>query len=192
MDYTQFIRTQVASYLAAYPQETSGLSQLLNQLAQPGNIFDRKNMAGHMTGSAIVMNAEGTAALFIKHKIYKMWLQPGGHCDEPTNPWFTAKREVGEETGVTGIVLHPWHNANPHPLDINTHPIPARPEKSEGPHMHHDFLHLAIAPAGAQIAPNVIETDGAAWIPLKTITTDLEGSRLKYLLPKFLKALEVG
>ena len=188
MDYTQFIRSQIDSYLTSHPEEASRLSRFLIQLTQSGDIFDRKNMAGHMTGSAIVLNTENTAALFIKHKSFNRWQQPGGHCEQPIDPWITALREIEEETGITNISLHPWHKTHPHPFDINTLPVPARPQKGETDHVHHDFLYLTQAPSTVKIVHNATETDGAKWFSFNEIPL-FEDARTRELLPKILRAL---
>ncbi|MFY2597475.1 hypothetical protein ACOTHJ_15075 [Achromobacter xylosoxidans] len=57
-----------------------------------------------------------------------MWLPPGGHREpDATSLYQSAAREVLAETS---LVLGP----DPYMplLDIDTHPIPARPSKNEG------------------------------------------------------------
>lgn len=41
--------------------------------------------------------------------------------------------------------LHSWHVENSYkPLHVDTHSIPARPEKQEGAHHHHDCLYVFV------------------------------------------------
>jgi 8-oxo-dGTP pyrophosphatase MutT (NUDIX family) len=56
--------------------------------------------------------------------------------DDDAALWLTAEREIREETGVLGdLVLQRWHAEHEgQSADIDTHPIPARPEKDEGAH----------------------------------------------------------
>src|ERR1019366_9544713 len=85
-------------YLAAYPQEADRLTVLARQLGQPDDkLNDRKNMIGHLTASALVMDKQGNC-LLIYHRFLKRWLQPGGHLDVEEMPQAGALRELKEET----------------------------------------------------------------------------------------------
>jgi len=39
-------------------------------------------------------------------------------------------------------MLHPWHEWNQFPIDIDIHHIPANDQKSEAAHVHYDFRYL--------------------------------------------------
>lgn len=182
------LENTLIDYLARFPAERDDQQPLIQQIAEDDDIFNRKNMRGHIVSSALVLNAALDSVLFINHKALKSWLQPGGHYEAPGDLWESACREVLEETTVSGIVRHAWHKANPVPFDVHTHSIPARPAKNEGPHQHHDFLYLAIAPANAPLKPQVEEVDGVRWVPLAELST-LPGKRLaQRFLPKLKSA----
>jgi 8-oxo-dGTP pyrophosphatase MutT (NUDIX family) len=104
-------------------------------------------MAGHITASGFVLTSDRSQTLIIGHKSLDKWLQPGGHIDDDDSAiWHAAQREICEETGVTEIMLHPWHAEHDfEPINIDTHPIPPRPAKAEGAHWHHDCLYVFIA-----------------------------------------------
>jgi 8-oxo-dGTP pyrophosphatase MutT (NUDIX family) len=135
-------------YIYLADHDAAPLARLREHMAMlPGAMFSRKNMTGHITASGLVMTPDGREVLLIHHRGLGKWLQPGGHVDEDDAAlWLAAEREIREETGLVDLMLHPWHvEHDGQPADINTHPIPARPEKGEGGHWHHDCLYIFIA-----------------------------------------------
>jgi 8-oxo-dGTP pyrophosphatase MutT (NUDIX family) len=182
------VAAQLSAYLGHFPQERAELALLTDQLAeQDSGLLTRKHMRGHLTASALVLNAALTHTLFIHHKASNFWMQPGGHYEDEESLWSTARREVEEETGIRNIRLHPWHAQHDHPFDIHTHPIAARPAKGEGNHFHHDHLYLAIADSDT-LALQAEEIGNARWIPLDELH-ELPGGRLADRFVPKLKAL---
>lgn len=96
---------------------------------------------GHLTASAIVIDATGTKALLTHHRKLGRWLQLGGHCDGDPDLARVALREAEEESGIEGLSIDPV------PIDVDIHTIPAR--KDEPEHLHLDTRFLVRAPAGA-------------------------------------------
>lgn len=150
-------------YLNVFRTERARFDRLQDQLGTGEDLFVRSNMRGHVTASAIVLDPRCERVLMVAHKTLKMWLPPGGHYEGPGSIWDSAVREVAEETGVTGIVMHPWCLQYGLPLDIDSHPIPANPKKGEDAHFHHDFRYLAIARNAGPLVPQEDEVDGARW-----------------------------
>ncbi len=133
---------------------------------------------GHLTASALVLDAEGTRALFTHHKKLGLWLQLGGHCDGETNLARAALTESIEESGISALVI------DPAPIDVDIHTIPAR--KNEPEHLHLDTRFLVWAPPGA-VEVCSEESIELAWIELKdldALDTDDSVRRLARLLPK--------
>jgi 8-oxo-dGTP pyrophosphatase MutT (NUDIX family) len=153
-------------YLARWPAESRDLSALVAQLRDDARVLERSNMVGHVTTSALVLDASLTRALLVHHRALDRWLQPGGHYEPPGSLWTSACREVAEETGITA--LEPFAGGSPPivPLDIDTHAIPARPAKGEDAHRHHDFAYLAVAASCDGLAPQVEEVLAVRWLPL--------------------------
>lgn len=158
------IEAQVTAYLAQYPGES--FPEMLGQFADEGNDPDwpyllRHNMRGHITCSAFVLNKAMTHALIVDHKAQGIPLQPGGHWEGDVTLQEGARRETLEETGIICQIIDLGA-----PLDIHSHGIKARPEKSEGEHRHHDFCYLAIADNEVSILPQEEEVGAVNWVSI--------------------------
>lgn len=99
---------------------------------------DRDFVAG-----AFILNEE--KILFLEHKKYGVWLQPGGHIEEGETPDEAAIRETREETGLEieiidekkpGKGLANRSEDLPRPFNVNLHRV------EEG-HWHCDFQYVA-------------------------------------------------
>lgn len=95
-----------------------------------------------VAGAFIIKN---NRILFLRHKKYDMWLQPGGHVEDKETPDEAAIRETMEEVGLEIEILDgfrpdtSFENKSedlPQPFNINLHRI------EEG-HWHLDFQYLA-------------------------------------------------
>ncbi|MHA0286155.1 NUDIX hydrolase [Mycobacterium sp. C3-094] len=117
----------------------------------------RESVPGHITGSALVLNHEGTHALLTLHPRFGRWLQLGGHC-EPDDPTLVAAalREATEESGIAGLTIDDL------PTAIHVHPVTC----SLGvPTRHLDVQFVVRAPAGAH-AEISDESLDLRWWPL--------------------------
>jgi 8-oxo-dGTP pyrophosphatase MutT (NUDIX family) len=102
----------------------------------------RTCLAGHLTASALVLDARGERVLLGLHAKLGRWLQLGGHCDGDGNLAACALREAREESGIAGLAI------DPAPLDLDVHAIPERPDEPR--HWHLDLRFLVRAPAAAR------------------------------------------
>jgi 8-oxo-dGTP pyrophosphatase MutT (NUDIX family) len=119
----------------------------------------RSNLAGHLTGSAFVVDRERKRLLLIHHRALDRWLQPGGHADGDHDLERVARREVLEETGLGDLEL-----LSPRPFDLDIHPIPAKPGVPG--HLHYDVRFLFAAGGEARLQGDEREVRAAAWVPL--------------------------
>jgi 8-oxo-dGTP pyrophosphatase MutT (NUDIX family) len=127
----------------------------------------RSNLAGHLTGSAFVVDRERQHLLLIHHRALDRWLQPGGHADGEADLEAVARREVLEETGVGDLEL-----LVPGPFDLDIHPIPEKPGVPA--HLHYDVRFLFAADRAASLGGDEREIREVVWVPLD----GLDGLRL--------------
>lgn len=109
----------------------------------PRDAHRRTCLPGHLTASCLVLDHAGERALLTFHAKLRRWLQLGGHCDGDANLPGVALREACEESGILDLEI------DPRPLDLDIHPIPARP--GEPAHLHLDTRFVVRAPRGATL-----------------------------------------
>ena len=109
------------------------------------DVLHRSCTDGHLTGSAVVVDAAGERVLLMLHRKLGRWFQPGGHADGDANLASVAWREATEETGIAGLRL-----ALP-AIDVDVHLVAPPDERS---HLHLDVRFLVVAPGGAVEAGN--------------------------------------
>lgn len=157
----------VAAYRATIADASDDLAFLLERMAAGDALDSRRTFPGHLTTSAIVLDPSGREVLLVHHRATGRWLQPGGHWEPAATFIDSARREAEEETGLAGLALHGWHGSpGGLPIDIDTHAIPARPDKAEPDHWHFDMRFVFVAPRGGVLAAQVEEIVAAAWRPL--------------------------
>lgn len=125
--------------------------------------FTRRHLAGHFTGSAFVVSADGERCLLLHHAKLGRWLQPGGHADGEPDLAAVALREAGEETGLPGLVVEGGI------LDLDRHAIPAR--GAEPGHWHWDVRYLVRCTAGETPRINA-ESRAFAWRKIDALAAD--------------------
>jgi 8-oxo-dGTP pyrophosphatase MutT (NUDIX family) len=145
--------------------------------------FERTSRAGHVTGSAWIVDRAGTAAVLLHHRKLGMWLQPGGHADGERDVREVALREAREETGLTSLVL-----ATPGIYDVDVHAIPARGD--EPAHAHYDVRFAYYAERTEAPRANS-ESHAVAWIAFGVIeryAIDESVRRLIFKTPRLVRA----
>jgi len=172
-----------ARYLARFPDEAAfqhAAAELFSNFPHAA-VIDRKNFAGHITASALVIHREKKHAVLIKHKTLERWLQPGGHVEPAdASPLDAALRELLEEVGIAATqvtLVPPAPGLQLVPTDIDSHPIPANPRKSEPAHTHHDFRYLFLA-SDTRLATDLREVDDCRWFHLDDAPTQQAFPRL--------------
>ena len=118
---------------------------ILDFLDRHDDALHRSCRRGHLTGSALVVSADGSRVVMLHHRKLQRWLQPGGHCDGDANLAAVGLREATEETGLDGLRVAPVA------IDLDVHEV--RPPR-EDPHLHLDARFLVVAPEDAILAGN--------------------------------------
>ena len=125
----------------------------------------RECAPGHVTGSALVIDHTGSAALLTLHPRFGRWLQLGGHCEETDADIVAAAlREATEESGITDLTIDPDLAA------LHVHPVTC----SLGvPTRHLDMQFIVHAPRDAEIAVSDESLD-LRWWPLDALPEDCD------------------
>ena len=149
-------------YAQQWPDE-GGIARFGEWLRVADRPFHRETQAGHFTGSAWLVSADGERALLMLHRKLGRWLQPGGHADGDPDLAGVALREAGEETGLADLVVLPGI------FDVDRHVIPARRDEPE--HWHYDVRHVVVARGSEEVVLNE-ESLELAWRPVADIAVD--------------------
>ena len=162
-------------YAEKHPEQKITADKMLNFVRSTPHCFERSHAAGHMTGSAWLLNPAGDKALLTLHHNLQRWMQTGGHADGDPDTLRVALKEAEEESGITGIVP-----ITEEIFDIDIHLIPARPAKGEPAHFHYDVRYLLRAPHEQYTISQ--ESDDLAWWSAEDFATraaELDASVLR-------------
>ena len=162
-------------YAESHPEQKITADKMLDFVRSTPHCFERSHAAGHMTGSAWLLNPAGDKALLTLHHNLQRWMQTGGHADGDPDTLRVALKEAEEESGITGIVP-----ISGEIFDIDIHLIPARPAKSEPAHYHYDVRYLLRAPHEQYAISQ--ESDDLAWWSAEDFATraaELDASVLR-------------
>ena len=152
---------KLRSYHPIDAHETEMHRRMLAFISANPDCFERTNISGHITASALIVNPQRTRTLMTHHHKLEKWLQLGGHSDGDPNPLNVALREAEEESGLRQCIP-----VSEDIFDVDVHTIPAR--KDEPEHFHYDirFLFEADDSIGLTISS---ESKDLAWVPINEI-----------------------
>ncbi len=139
------------------------------------------NPGAHITASTLVVHADLDRILLCLHGRMRTWVQLGGHCEEgDTAIEDAAAREATEESGITGMLLHPV------PIDLDIHRVNCR----YGPALHYDIRFAALAPAGA-VAQVSDESHELGWFAPDALPAPLAGATERLIIPALKAAADL-
>ncbi len=142
-------------YLGRWPSELAVVERFREFVSAEERCFEADCWAGHVTGSAWLLNPERTHVLLTHHRKLGRWLQLGGHSDGEPDSLQVALREARKESGLS---VEP-HSARIFDLDV--HANPAR--RADPAHQHFDVRFALCADAGQDFVVSG-ESLGLAWV----------------------------
>ncbi len=161
--HRQPLLDQLADYAAKHPDEAETVGRFIDFVRSEGACFERSLAVGHVTGSAWIVNADGSQVLLTHHRKLDRWLQLGGHADGDPDVFAVALKEAREESGLSDFAA-----VIEGIFDLDIHPIPAR--KSDPEHLHYDVRYLLRA-TGATDYVVSDESHDLRWVPLDEVPT---------------------
>lgn len=164
---------RLAEHVAYDEAEATALAQIVEFVALNDRCFDRGLGEGHVTGSAWVLDSDGSHVLLTHHRKLGLWLQLGGHADGDADVAAVALREAREESGLSAVRL-----ASDAIFDVDVHRIPGRRDAAE--HLHYDVRYRVEAERDAALCVSV-ESHDLAWVELgrvEELTTDASVMRM--------------
>ena len=123
--------------------------------------FDRTHLAGHVTGSAWLMDTSLSRVLMTHHKKLGKWLQLGGHSDGNSDTLEVSLREAREESGFQNIIA-----LSKNIMGLDIHEIPARGH--EPTHFHYDAT-FTLQVVGNEKFIVSEESHDLAWVKIEDI-----------------------
>jgi ADP-ribose pyrophosphatase YjhB (NUDIX family) len=161
MNRTDLLR-QLRAHQPFDEREGGMLERITDFVRDNETCFDRNLKAGHLTGSAWIVDRDRTHALLTHHARLGAWLQLGGHVEDDPDMLNAAWREAREESGLDCV--RPVSN---HIFDVDVHEIPATPKTPA--HIHYDIRYLFEADRDAELSASA-ESKSLRWIGLDEIT----------------------
>ena len=124
-------------YSDRHPDELDTVERFQSFVNEQERCFERDCWAGHITGSAWLVDPEQSSILLTHHKKLEIWVQLGGHSDGDPDTPNVAFKEATEESGLDVSCL------SEHIFDLDIHEIPAR--KDDPAHYHYDVRFAFVA-----------------------------------------------
>ena len=155
------IVSMLDAHQPADEKETRDIAFIKELIARHPNIISMNCEVGHITASALIVDARSNRTLLHFHKRLGRWLQVGGHAEYETDIAAVALREAREETGLTDLEFYP-REAPAVPIDYDVHSIPQQGDMPA--HLHLDFRYLLLTRQPQALAPASGESTRFRWL----------------------------
>lgn len=172
----------IKQYIAKTNKEAKDKEHLL-QLPQKFIGTDR-SLPYHYTTASLVMDKDKDTVLMIYHKIYNSWSWPGGHVEAGENLFYSALRELYEETGLQYV--RPVSEA---PFAMELMPVKKHMRKGAyvDTHFHINFCFGFFADSKDPLHKNKAGHVARLWIPVKELATFVTEA---HMLPIYTSLIE--
>jgi 8-oxo-dGTP pyrophosphatase MutT (NUDIX family) len=164
-------------YASRYPEEAQCIVRFRSFIRQNPQCFERTLTIGHITGSAWVVNKDGSRALLTHHKKLNQWLQVGGHADGNADVMAVAIREAQEESGIA--TLRPLSDCI---FDIDIHRIP---DIGDEPTHHHYDIRFLLQAADTDRLILSDESHALSWEPIEAISETTQDRSIARMIQKW-------
>jgi len=151
------------AYAQAFPDEIDVVGVFRELVSTDAHAAWRERQAGHLTGSAWLVSADGERVLLTHHRKLDRWLQLGGHADGDADLARVALREAEEESGLLDLEVETIV------FDLDRHRIPARGDEPE--HWHYD-VRFVVRARGSEAFVVGEESHALAWRDVAEIARD--------------------
>ncbi|HJR73885.1 MAG TPA: NUDIX hydrolase [Luteimonas sp.] len=159
------LAAELADYRRSWPEEADSVADFVELLGDDQDPFVRERLAGHFTGAAWLVSADGDRILLTHHRKLDRWLQLGGHADGDRDLRAVALKEAEEESGLSGL------SADAGIFDLDRHWIPEH--KGVPGHWHYDVRYVVRAGEDENFAVSD-ESHALAWREIASIVDDAE------------------
>lgn len=156
------LRAEFHAHATAHPEQAEAAGEFV-ALLDDALAFSRARPAGHFTGAAWLVSADGARVLLTQHRKLRRWLQLGGHADGEADLGAVALREAEEESGLQGLI------AEGGIFDLDRHWIP---ERADVPgHWHFDVRYVIRAGTSETFQVSEESLD-LAWVEIDSLLAD--------------------
>ena len=181
------LKEQIENYVPYDEQEERDKEQMLSFIDKFDDVLTRKNIFGHFTASAFIINKERNKMVAVYHLINNSWQLPGGHVDGEEDLLKVALREVEEETGLKPKVLN-----NKKIFTIQSAPIKGHIKhgKYVSAHLHLDAVFLMEADESIPLIYREDESKGIKWLSFEEATSDIISDFVRPIHKKIIERLK--
>ncbi len=168
----------IQNYRIQHAAETATIDRFVSFIEANHDCFSRQLEIGHITGSAWLVNNNGSAVLLTHHRKLNRWLQLGGHAEGCSDIRSVAMREAYEESGLKEI-----RAISEEIFDLDIHRIPER--RDEKAHDHYD-VRFALRAVGSEEWSVSDESHSLDWVPVLDLARKTEDESLIRMKEKWL------
>ena len=168
----------IAEYADRHPEEAAIVARFQEFIDSHERCFARDCWAGHITGSAWLVDPSQNSILLTHHKKLGIWVQLGGHSDGDPDTASVAYKEATEESGLSVDFLDQAI------FDLDIHEIPAR--KNDPAHYHFDVRFQFIAASRDYTVSE--ESHDLSWIEIERLPEVTQETSMLRMRQKWLAA----